>query len=120
MENPIGDDDGKRICSGCSQVRVLDADGFCAECVLKIAALAPENRPGYLRRRLKGPTPEAPQTCEHCKWWMREPLANPKYADVKEHVCLRSRFTDFGAYGMDGKAIITHKTFGCNAWEIKP
>ena len=52
-------------------------------------------------------------TCNTCKWWGKQPLPNAKYPDIKEHLCLLSKFVIFNAYGQDGKAIITTEEFGC-------
>ena len=66
-------------------------------------------------RSFAPPAGSAPRTCATCKWWSPGPI--PINPPTTEHLCLRSKRTDFGAYGQDGKAIITHRTFGCNEWQ---
>ena len=56
--------------------------------------------------------------CQTCKWWASQPL--PTNPPTDERICMQSLRTDFGAYGQDGKAIIVHRTFGCNAWAPHP
>jgi hypothetical protein len=55
-------------------------------------------------------------TCENCHWWSKDPI--PTVPATIEKLCNRSKFMSFGAYGQDGKAIITGPEFGCNQWEI--
>lgn len=43
-------------------------------------------------------------------------LAADKFS-TDESLCGKSRDMAFGAYGQDGKAIITAPSFGCNQWK---
>lgn len=54
-------------------------------------------------------------TCQSCKWWAEKPMQTKP--PTTEKICNRSRNYSFGAYGQDGKAIITCPDFGCNKWE---
>jgi hypothetical protein len=54
-------------------------------------------------------------TCNTCKWWSKEPI--PTTPPTTEHLCLKSKVASFGAYGQDGKGIITAPSFGCIAHE---
>lgn len=56
--------------------------------------------------------------CSNCKWWAKEPIITEP--PTNERLCLKSKRTSFGAYGQDGKALITWGDFGCNAWETDP
>ena len=57
----------------------------------------------------------ARKICSNCKWWSHEPL--PNKTKIEERICLKSRIMGFGAYGLDGRAIIVTNKFGCNGWE---
>ncbi len=60
-------------------------------------------------------------TCETCRFWSKEPIPqNVGGKPSTEKWCLLSRNVVFGAYGQDGKAIITHGCFGCGQHEPKP
>lgn len=139
MENPSGED-GKQICSFCGEIKVLNEIGACAECHIKLSQYAsgghvredfksedgqvvtvyqdPKNPVVGVTVNDKAFRPVKAQTCETCKWWNPEPLPNTR-PDIKEHICRRSQITDSGVYGQDGKAVITHRTFGCNQHETK-
>lgn len=53
------------------------------------------------------------RTCSNCKWWS-DPVTLGG-----ERLCNLSKVTSFGAYGQDGKAIITAADFGCRKWAKK-
>ncbi len=63
-----------------------------------------------------------PRHCQTCGWWSQESI-NTKFEGEEnltgERLCRRSQYTSFGAYGQDGKSIITIAQFGCCEWRMK-
>ena len=59
--------------------------------------------------------------CKNCCHWTQVPemkfLGEDKLRSTDEWFCGKSRNMNFGAYGQDGKAIITAPSFGCNQWK---
>ena len=53
--------------------------------------------------------------CSNCKWWSKKPI--PTSPPTTERLCLKSKVVGFGAYGQDGKAIITAPDFACKEYE---
>jgi hypothetical protein len=61
------------------------------------------------------------KTCSTCKFWTDIPDSH--FGESKnpsdEMYCGASREMTFGAYGTNGKEIITEKWFGCNQHQNK-
>ena len=61
--------------------------------------------------------------CYTCRYWTQMPDMQfgmeKEIRSTGESLCSLSRNMSFGAYGQDGKAIITGPSFGCNQWKIK-
>ena len=59
--------------------------------------------------------------CKNCRFWTQVPemlfRGETKPRSTNEWFCGLSRDMTFGAYGQDGKAIITAPSFGCNRWK---
>lgn len=66
------------------------------------------------------PVLERPKgTCSDCKFWSHAPLRPMFDGTPEERLCLASQNQSFGVYGVDGRAVITHATFGCNHFQPK-
>lgn len=57
-------------------------------------------------------------TCKNCTHWQDSPTQT--IPSGSEKICGLSRNMSFGAYGQDGKAIITSSFFGCLSWKERP
>ena len=61
--------------------------------------------------------------CKNCYYWTNVPEmtfgAEKQTVSTGEMLCGKSKEASHGAYGQDGKAIITAASFGCNQWKAQ-